>query len=244
MGIALIGFQMHWGNQSYAESQEIIADKMNMPGMNMASEEEIAHPFFTHMGVPEALGSYSLRVSGLATRAEGKTEGDFAFHFETGLTKFFGLHIRNDRFLNNPRTEVMLQFAALRSADGMSGFSPYIEFEVPTLSGAGGRIPTLFGFSTSLENSKVAFNQSLEYNTLEEEVEYGVAFVTMFVKRLFPVVEVIGEVKRDERPIVNMLGGLKVRLNKNLILGVATQVPVTSHKDFSAQYIFQTEIIW
>ena len=67
----------------------------------MSDDEEIAHPFFTHMGMPEAVGTYSLRLAALATRMDGKTKGDFAFHFETGLSKFVGLHIRNDRFLDN-----------------------------------------------------------------------------------------------------------------------------------------------
>ena len=38
-------------------------------------QEEIAHAFFTHEGIPDAVGSYSLRAAGLATRADGETEG-------------------------------------------------------------------------------------------------------------------------------------------------------------------------
>lgn len=59
----------------------------------MGDEEEIAHPFFTHMGIPEAVGTYSLRLAALATEMDGRTKGDFAFHFETGLSKYVGLHI-------------------------------------------------------------------------------------------------------------------------------------------------------
>lgn len=49
---------------------------------------------------------------------------------------------------------------------------------------------------------------------------------------------------RGERPIVNLLGGFKVRMNKNLTLGFAVQVPVTSRKDFSSQLVGQPDIEW
>ena len=60
---------------------------------------EIAHPFLTHEGLPDAVGSYSTRLSSLATRIDGTTKGDFAFHVETGLTENIGLHLRSDQFL-------------------------------------------------------------------------------------------------------------------------------------------------
>jgi hypothetical protein len=210
----------------------------------MGDEEEVAHPFFTHMGIPEAVGVFSLRAAGLATRAEGEVEGDFAFHLETGLTKFVGIHVRNDRFLNKPRTEVMFQFAAVRGKNGMSGFSPLIEFEVPTRTGGGKRINTLVGFSSALANSRAAFNQVIHYNPREDAVDSSAAFVLKLGRRFFPVVEVLAEAERGERPIVRLLGGLKVRVNKTLLLGFAVQSPVSSRKDFSSQLIFQPEIEW
>ena len=89
-----------------------------------AMEMEVPHGFFTHEGLPDAVGSFSLRTAALATRVDGKTQGDFASHLETGLTKTIGLHIRNDRFLNSSMTEAMFQFAAITSGDGRSGFAP------------------------------------------------------------------------------------------------------------------------
>lgn len=67
------------------------------PAAAQSVEEEIAHAFFTHEGLPDAVGSDSLRTSALATRADGATKGDFAFHLETGLTENIGLHIRSGR---------------------------------------------------------------------------------------------------------------------------------------------------
>ena len=54
-------------------------------------EEELPHGFFTHEGLPDEVGSFSLRTSVLAMRIDGATKGDFAFHLETGLTKQIGL---------------------------------------------------------------------------------------------------------------------------------------------------------
>lgn len=48
------------------------------------AEGEFPHPFFTHMGLPEGVGNFNLRTLGLATRADGRTDGDFAFHLRDG----------------------------------------------------------------------------------------------------------------------------------------------------------------
>jgi hypothetical protein len=221
-----------------ARHQDEPTDKPSM------QDEEVAHPFFTHMGVPEAVGVFSLRVAGLATRVEGRTEGDFAFHLETGLTSFIGLHVRNDRFLDKPRSEVMFQFAAARSKDGMSGFSPIIEFEIPTQSGDGSRINTLVGFSTALATARVSFNQVLHYNPREDMVDGSAALVFKVGNRFYPVMEVLAEAMRGDSPIVNVLLGLKVRVNEGLLLGFAFQVPTTQRKDFSSQSVFQPDMEW
>ena len=76
---------------------------------------DVAHPFYTHMGMPDAVGSYALRLSGVATNNGGSTKGDLGFHLETGLSQTIGLHLRNDRVLDNPHTEITFQFAAVSS---------------------------------------------------------------------------------------------------------------------------------
>jgi len=218
-------------------------DSANNTKSQMSDDEEIAHPFFTHMGMPEAVGTYSLRLAALATRMDGKTNADFAFHFETGLSKFVGLHIRNDRFLDNTHSEIMFQFAVIRSKDGMSGFSPIIEFEIPTKKGAS-RINTLVGFSTAVVRSRFAFNQIIHYNPREDMVDGSAALVYKLSKKIFFVVEVFGEKMPDEQAIINLLGGVKIVVNKNFILGIGYQFPVTNNREFSSQYIFQPDMEW
>jgi hypothetical protein len=196
------------------------------------------------MGMPEGVGVFSIRLGGLVSRVDDKTNPDFAFHFETGLTMFIGVHIRNNGILNEQHTELMFQFAAVRSEDGMSGFAPIIEFEFPTHSGGDQHINTLVGFSTALANSKVAFNQVLHFDPWTETVEGSAAFVAKLGTRFYPVVEISGEGAHREQVIINLLGGFKVRVNKVLLLGLAVQASVTERKDFSWQLVFQPGMEW
>ena len=52
-----------------------------------AGETDIVYPSFTHMGMPDPVAHYALRLSGVATRNDDHTRGDFGFHLETGLAK-------------------------------------------------------------------------------------------------------------------------------------------------------------
>jgi hypothetical protein len=74
-------------------------------------------------------------------------------------------------------TEAMLQFAALVSKDGMSGFAPISEFECPTRSGAGSRINTLAGFTSTIGGRGAVFNQALHSNPREDGVDASAALV-------------------------------------------------------------------
>ena len=206
-------------------------------------QAELPHPFFTHMGLPEGVGNFNLRVLGIVTRADGKTDGDFAFHLETGLTRTIGLHIRNDRFLNNEKTEAMFQFAAYVSKDGMSGFAPIIEFEFPTHSGVS-RISTLVGFTTSLGTSRWAFNQVVHYNPREDMVDASAAFVFAAGPSVFPVVELLGEGGTGRPTVVNVLAGVKVRVRDWLIAGIAISIPLTTARDYSSSFAFGLDREW
>lgn len=221
-----------------------------MPGMNMGEQKQdtmksmdIAHPFFTHMGMPEGVGNYTLRLAGIATSDAGDTEGDFGFHLETGLSRTIGLHIRNERALTNPHTEIMFQFATSSSQDGMSGLSTFIEFEIPTHKGEN-TVYTLVGFSTAWSTSRFALNQSLEYSPKEDAVEGSASAVAKIGERFFPVVEFISEAAKEALPLNTMLAGLKSRISKYVLLGVAYKMPVSHEKEFDSQLFVQTDIEW
>jgi hypothetical protein len=207
-------------------------------------EMEVPHPFFTHEGLPDPVGTFSLRTVAVATRVDGKTQGDFGFHLETGLTKTIGLHIRNDGVLNSPRTEAMFQFAAITSGDGRSGFAPIVEFEFPTHSGAGSRINTLVGQTGKLANASMAFNEVVHYNPREDMAEWSASWVVVATPKVFPVVEIFGEGGTDALPIVRLLAGIKVRIREGFLLGLAYQLPITKNKEFSSQFAFQPDFDW
>jgi hypothetical protein len=196
------------------------------------------------MGVPEAVGTYDLRLSGIAVNGDSDRDAEMGFHLETGLTDTIGFHMRNNAFFRQRRTEFMLQFAGLRSDDRMSGVSPLVELEVPTQSVHGTAVNTFVGVSTSLENKNAGFSQDLEYSPNEESVEGEAAFVFRAGESLFPVIEINAEAGKDEKPIINQLVGLKVQVSKGLFLGVAGEVPLTANKDFSSQIILQAEVRW
>ena len=228
---------------AYAQDQSAKPPKMTMTSTD-GQDLEVAHPFFTHMGMPDAVGTHSLRLGALVTRADEKTDADAAFHLESGLTDFIGIHLRNDGVRDRQHTELMFQFAAVRSEDGMSGFAPIIEFEFATHSGGDQHVNTLVGFSTSSASSKWAFNQILHYDPRSDGVEGSAAFVLALGTQIYPVVELGGEAMPGELPLMNLLGGVKVRVNDGLLLGIGLQAPVTTNKDYSWQIVFQPEIEW
>ena len=212
--------------------------------MNMGEGEmDIVHPFFTHMGMPDPVGHYALRLSGVSSNSKGHNKGDFGFHLETGLAKNWGLHIRNDQVRGNAHTEVAFQYAAIRSRDGMSGVSPFIEIELPTGKGEKDTF-ALIGFSTAWTTKRLAFNQSLEYSPRENAIEGSAAIVAKIGERFFPVVEFIGGAAKGALPENSVIGGLKYRFKKNLVGGVGYRVPVASAREFNNQVMVQMDIEW
>lgn len=122
-------------------------------------------------------------------------------------------------------------------------FSPIIEFEIPTKKGAR-RINSLVGFSTAFVRSSFAFNQVIHYNPREDMVDGSAALVYKAGKKIFIAAEILGEKMVNEQAIINLLGGVKIKLNENFILGIAYQLPITKNKEFSSQYIFQPDMEW
>lgn len=236
-----------------AAQQPAPADTMRAMGAAggpppMAATPELPHPFFTHMGMPEGVGVYSLRVGGLSNQgldpAMGGRSADMFFHFETGLTDRIGVHVRNDQFRTMPRTEVMFQFLALQSRDGRLGFAPIIEFELPTRSSGGPRINTLTGFTVAATRSRIAFNGALHFNPREDVVDYSAGWVVAAGRRFFPVVEVLGNAGRGLTSGVRLLGGVKMPITERVLIGFAVQFPVTARRDFGRQLVFGPDFDW
>ena len=76
----------------------------------------------------------------------------------------------------------------------------------------------------------------------ENNFEGSVAFVLKVSKNIFLIAESLGEIKQDQQGVATFLGGVKVRLNNNLLLAFGVQFPVTINKEFSSQYILQPDL--
>jgi hypothetical protein len=229
-----------------------------MPGMSMKDtltekkkemkdiqdEMMLPMPFFTHMGMPLDVGSYNFRLAALPTQNEGTTNTEFNAQFMTGLSKTVGLMVGGSGSFDAPTLEVMFQFLTIKSKNGMNGFSPIIEFEFPLDKEATRKVYTLVGFATTLSNSKIAFNQVLHYSPLEDLAEGSASVVIKLAKNIFFVSEVSGVTEKGQRPMFNLLGGVKIKVYKYLTLGFGYQQPFSSNKEFTSQYIFQTSSDW
>ena len=247
-----------WGISIFsAASQQMPGMKMNSPVMkkntpvmkkndmkDMPDQMMLPMAFFTHMGIPMKTGAYSLRVAALQTQNQKNSNTEFNFQFETGLSKTVGLFLGGEGLFKDPTLEAMVQFLVWKSKNGMNGISPIIEFEFPLAKEAERRVYTLVGFASTFSNTHFAFNQVLHYSPLEDLAEGSVSFVVKVTNRIFLVSEISGVTQKGERPIFNLLGGIKIKLNENLLLGFAYQLPLTSNRDYSSRYVFQPNIMF
>lgn len=228
-----------------------------MPGMNMDTtsvkkaamkdmqdQMMLPMPFFTHMALPMSVGSFNLRAAILPTQAEAKTNTEFNVQFTTGLSKTVGLFLGAEGAFDAPTLEAMFQFLVWKSKNGMNAFSPIIEFEFPLAKDAERKMYTLVGFATTISNPGIAFNQVLHYSPLEDLAEGSVSIVAKVSNRIFLVSEISAVTQKGERPIFNMLGGIKFKLSNNFLIGIGYQHPLTSNREFTSQYIIQPDISW
>ncbi|TAL40971.1 MAG: hypothetical protein EPN92_13730 [Chitinophagaceae bacterium] len=200
--------------------------------------------FFTHMGIPLNVGTYSLRVAALASRFEGKTNTAFNFQLETGLSKTVGLFLGGEGLFDDATLEAMVQFLVWKSKNGMNGISSIIEFEFPLDKEAERDVYTLVGFASTFSNLHLAVNQVLHYSPLEDLAEGSASILIKVWKNIFLVSEISGVTEKGARPVFNLLGGIKVKINKNFILGFAYQLPLTANREYSSQFVFQPNIMF
>jgi hypothetical protein len=226
------------------QDQKMNMDTSVVMQKEMMEMQMLPMAFFTHMGIPLNVGTYGLRLAALPTQKEGDMIIPFNFQFETGLSKTIGLFVGGEGLFDNTTLETMVQFVVLKSKNGMNGFSSIIEFEFPLGPEATRSVYTLVGFATTFSNSHIEFNQVLHYSPLEDLAEGSASVVIKVSKQIFFVSEISGAAQKSTRPIFNLLGGIKVELYKNFLIGFAYQLPLTSNRAFSSQYVFQPNIMF
>ncbi len=125
----------------------------------------------------------------------------------------------------------------------MSGISSIIEFEIPTEKGVR-HVNTIIGFSTALVKARSALNQASHYDPREDLVDGSAALVYALAKKVFLVVEISGKKVHESTAIFNLFAGVKVRINKNFLLGVGYRTPITKNQDFLSQFKLQPDLYW
>ena len=225
----------------------------NMDGMAMGEGKRMEmahgfpHPFFNHMGIPDMVGMVSTRITGYRQGAdEEESSGDYGFHLEAGIYERLGLHIRNNEVKQSPRTDVMLMYSVLQDAEGESGLSIFGGALIPSGTIPRGQDDAIgaFGLSGRLMLSDSAiFDGNIHYMPEMEMTEIGLSGIYKASASLFPIVELEGKLT-DETTIVYLLPALKFKLKPELFLGVGSQFPLTSDKEFDARALVQIDVAW
>ena len=225
------------GEESSKSSNGLDLDKTQEMG-----HHALVHPFLAHMGMPDGPGETSVRVNAIQQRLDGVAAGTYGFHIETGIVDRLGLHLRNDGMSTRANSELMLQYALLRSKDGQSGLSFIGEWEFPT----GATTETaqgLAGFSFAYVLAPVlAINSTIHYSFREQMTEWEISFLAPLTEKIFPIIEANGQVMKDGKSISNTLFGLKFKVPNGHAIGVGYQIANTTAREFDSQLILQTEL--
>ena len=203
----------------------------------------LVHPFLAHMGMPDGPGEMSTRINSVEQRSGSMATGNYGFHLEAGLADKFGLHLRNDAVNSRPTSEMMLQYAVLKSASGLSGISIFGEAEFPTGPAAENNdVNGLYGISFAyIVVPVIAINSTIHYGPRDQMTEWEISFVKSLTDKIFPVLEFNGEIMKNGNSITNALIAWKFKIPNNNALGIAYQFPASIRRDFDSQLLLQAE---
>lgn len=200
------------------------------------------HPIMAHMGMPDEPGETSLRLTSVEQRSAGLANSTYAFHVESGIIDRLGLHLRNDGVRSHATSEMMLQYAVLRSESKSDGIALFTELDFPTGSTADSRVNGLYGISFAYQlPSFVAINSTIHYNPRDQMSEWEIAFVGKMTATIYPVIELRGEIMKD-KSLTNMLAGWKFKLPQDRALAIAYQFPISDNREYDGQLLLQGEI--
>lgn len=233
-----------WANENEHSSKwdlEKHADTSKKTSSSVNNHHALVHPFLAHMGMPDEAGELSVRMMSVEERMNGAASGTYGFHIETGIVDRLGLHLRNDGVKNHSKSEMMLQYAVLRSEDKLSGVSLVAEIEVPTGSTSNNRIENMFGISFAyLSVPFFAVNSTIHYNSDDKKVEWEISFVGRLTEKIYPVLEFSGETDQEES-LRSALFAWKFKIPNNNSLGLGYHFPITTVREFDSQLILQAE---
>jgi len=240
--------KLTFAQQEYGEAALGETGKMMEKVRSMEEEEEIfPHPFLIHMGISDKPGMLSLRLTGYRQGFNLEPyQTDFALHLETGLYNRFGLHIRNDAIKQEPRTDVMLMYNILQGKGAESGVSLFGAGLIPsgTISEDEDKIIGAFGIGArKVFRDLVIFDGDVHYMPQMKMAEYEFSGLFKGTQHFFPVIEIAGEIMKDETTSY-LLSALKFKLAPGRFIGVGSQIGLTSSRDFDTRALLQLDMDW
>ncbi len=210
--------------------------------VEVSDHHALVHPFATHMGMPDGPGEMSARITSIEQRSDGAASGTYGFHIEAGIADRLGLHLRNDAVKFQDYTELMLQYAVLRSDSGLNGISLIGEVEFPTGSTTkttNGAVGISFAY---IVLPVLAVNSVIHYMPRSKDTEWEISFVGRLTEKIFPVLEARGELMENGESIVSSLAGLKFKIPNGHALGVGYQFGTTATRDFDSRLLLQVDL--
>ena len=205
----------------------------------IVNHHTFVHPFVAHMGMPDEPGEVSVRVMSVAERNAGLVSGTYGFHLEAGVSDRLGLHLRNDAVATHNRTEMMLQYAVLKS--GENGIALIGEVEFPTGPTTDNQKKYLYGVSFAYTwETLVSVNSVAHYRPQEKMTEWEIAFVSRLNEKIYPVFEFRGEADKD-MSMANALLALKFKILNGNAIGFGYQVPISTDREYDSQLIAEVE---
>jgi hypothetical protein len=239
--------QGHAHQEATKEAAEFDLESLDEPEHEMAmGHHAFAHPFLTHMGIPDGPGEISIRVGATQEAYNDEVSRDLALHIETGIWNRVGLHFRNDAIKANTHAEMMIQYAVLQNKHGDSGISAFVELEFPTnyVPEDKDKVEAEVGLSARNTFSKYGIiDAGIHYSPEESMVTIEASGILRLTPTIFPIIEGNMEIGGDET-IANLLAGLKMRLRPGTNLGVGGQFGLTEHRHFDNQAIVQLDIAY
>ncbi|MEO6540850.1 MAG: hypothetical protein ABIN74_07680 [Ferruginibacter sp.] len=210
----------------------LAAKENNKPKM----ADMFVHPFLTHMALPDPPGTMSLRATAFQQRSDSTVEQDLALHFEVGLIRNLGLHIRTDGIKTSPYSEVMLMYSFLHDASYSNGLSVFGQISIPTGPGVkSNALKYLFGFSGRLTAPKIlVVDANMHINLADKMAEYEGSFVFRASKLLYPELELRGVITQHSTSLYSLLG-LKFRIADEMTIGAGIQTAVSRAREYDTQ---------
>jgi hypothetical protein len=204
-------------------------DKVEMADM-------FVHPFLTHMALPDPPGTMSLRATAFQQRQDSTVGQDLGLHFEVGLLRNLGLHIRTDGIKTASYSEVMLMYSFLHDASYSNGLSAFGQMSIPTGPGVkSNALKYLFGLSGRITAPKImVIDADIHYNPADKMAEYEGSFVFRASKLLYPELELRGEITERSTSLYSLIG-LKFRIADEMTIGAGIQTAVSREREYDTQ---------